>query len=400
MLALSYLIFQSTTVSLQEADKEKIRAPQNNPAVTRCAFRPATAAQGLSALLYAMATSVVLPPEIWSQIVGLLSFRDASRGRLICKAFNEAVDKLQHLDLSECKSLLKARLMLCKASAVKALRGRLAVTVPMVRFLEDFQVLTRFCSRHMTGSEIPFETMLTQIPSNSRPFDGLSHLTITNAAFVKYVERPNSTCEYYFTFDASALRYAFSLQSFHAHFDRIVSHISRYDCCCGAWLSGLEYCNARDVRIVVESPIFKSILDDGPSYGAGGGLGDRMGLVARVPSKVHHLYILTDGVLMLERPIGDTYSPETYPGQDIYEEPQVIFNMCLLSVKRPSLAVPNTQIRRIHPSALASFQKPLICVTSRSTPDHVYADNLSRLAPGHCDLHLADDIPSDSWDDQ
>ena len=344
-----------------------------------------------------MADFGVLPPEIWSQIVGFLSFRDASRGRLICKAFNEAVDKLQHLDLSECKSLLKAQLMLCKANGVTALWDR-AVTVPMVRFLEDFELLRTFRSLRLTGSGIPLENMLTKIPQTG--FASLTHLTITNAAFVKWVERPNSTCEYYFTFDVSALTCASSLQSFHAHFDRIVSHTSRYDCCCGAWLRGMEFCSARDVRIVVESPVFKSILDDGPSYGVGSGLGDRMGLLVRVPSKVHHLYILTDCVLMLERPVGVKYSPEPYSGQDMDEgDPQVIFNMCLLSVKRPSLEVPYTQLRRLHPSPSANFQKPLICVTSRSTPDHVYADNLSRLVPGHCDLHLADEIPSDSWDD-
>ena len=48
-------------------------------------------------VIYAVATTFALPPEIWSAIVDLLSFREASRGRLICKAFNKAVGKLNHL---------------------------------------------------------------------------------------------------------------------------------------------------------------------------------------------------------------------------------------------------------------------------------------------------------------
>ena len=141
---------------------------------------------------YVMASTFALPPEIWSAIVDFLSFREASRGRVICKAFDEAVGKLKHLDLSECNSLLKTELMLCNATATAGTRK---LTVPMIRFLEDFQLLKRFYTVHMTGSGIPLENMLTKIPRVSG-YTGLSHLTLTNAAFVKYVERPNSTCEY------------------------------------------------------------------------------------------------------------------------------------------------------------------------------------------------------------
>ena len=154
----------------------------------------------------------------------------------------------------------------------------------------------------------------------------------------------------------------------------------------------------------MESPPFKSITDDGPSYGLGAGHSDRMSFIVRIPSRVHHLYILTDCVLSLDRPAGNKYTRG--PGKDCSGQytdegdPQGVFNMCLLSVKRPFLDLPNTQIRRLHPCHSAAFQRPLICVTSRSTPDHVYASNLSKLVPEHSDLSLANEIPSDSWDDE
>ncbi len=328
-------------------------------------------------------------------ILGFLSFRDAFRCRLVCKACDEAMPKIEHIDLSECKSLLKAQYMLCK----KDIGGEL--TLPLVRFLDDFAPLRRFQSINMTGTGIPFENMLTRVPKNMAFHNALSHLTIKNAAFVKSVSCPDSTCEDYFSFDVSALEYAYNLQSLHVHFDGIRQALSRYDTNCGAWLIGMEHCHARDVRIVIESPPFTSLMNDLPPYGAGGCLRDRMAFRVRIPSKVHHLYILTDCVLWLSRPAGDTYPGVRYCGQDTPEEDaSEIFNMCLLSVKRPTCDVPNTQIRRVHPSVSATFQRPLVCVTSKSTPDRIYADNLARLAPGHCDLEHAEEIPHDSWEDE
>lgn len=344
----------------------------------------------------------MLPPEIWCRVISFLSFRDASRGTLVCKAFLQAVRNLPHVDLSECNSLLKTRLMLWRAAPVPGTdkEGSTRLTVPMIRFLEDFKLPARFCRIYMTGSGIPFENMLTKIPKLITFGFNLSVLKITHAAFVKDVECPNSTCEAYFTFDVSALAHATKLQAFHIHFDKIVQAVSRFDTCCGAWLRGMEYCQAPDVRIVIESPTFTSLLDDGQPYGAGGRLRDRMGFLVRIPSNVHQLYILTDCVLYLSRPAGDKYHPENYSGQDLTEgDPQGIFNMCLLAVQRPHIDIPNTQIRRLHPSVLAAFQRPLVCITSKSTPDHVYASNLANLAPGHYDLQLADEIPNDSWDD-
>lgn len=348
-----------------------------------------------------MASTAALPPEIWCRVIGFLSFRDASRGTLICKAFLQAVHRLPHVDLSECSSLLKTRLMLGRAAAVPGTdkEGRMRLTVPMIRFLEDFN-LRGFHRIDMTGSGVPLENILTKIPKVITLGFNLSVLKITHAAFVKYAECPNSTCEAYFTFDVSALAHATNLQSFHIHFDRIVKAVSRYDTCCGAWLRGMEYCQARDVRIVIESPTFTSLLDDGPPYGAGGRLRDRMAFLVRIPSNVHHLYILTDCVLYLSRPAGDKYHPEIYSGQDMTEgDPQAIFNMCLLAVKRPHIDIPNTQIRRLRPNVLAAFQRPLVCITSKSTPDHVYASSLASLTSGHCDLEHADEIPNDSWDE-
>lgn len=327
--------------------------------------------------------------------MGLLSFRDASRGRQTCKAFNEAVLKLQYVDVSECRSLLQTQLMLLKRAGTSA-----KLKVPFIRFLEDFP-LRGFTNIHLSGLGIPFENMLTVLPMAQIVGSNLSHLTITNAAFVKTVSVPNGTVEDYFCFDVSALAYACSLQSLYIHFDRIVQAISRYDVNCGGWLSGMEYCFARDVRIVIESPPFASLYNDLPPYGTGGGLRDRMAFRVRIPSKVHHLYIVTDCVLWLSRPAGSKYPGSPYSGRDICEDdPTEIFNMCLLSVRRPGVDIPNTQIRRLQPKASARLQSPLICVTSRSTPDFIYADNLSRHAPGHCDLTTAEEIAHDSWDDE
>ena len=63
--------------------------------------------------------NITLPPEVWGKIVGYLSFRDASRGRLICKAVDEVVRKYDHVDLSECKVLHKTELMLWEHSVVR-----------------------------------------------------------------------------------------------------------------------------------------------------------------------------------------------------------------------------------------------------------------------------------------
>ena len=325
----------------------------------------------------------VFPQEIWIRILDDLSYRDASRCRLVCKSFNETVLRRKHIDLSECGSLLRARY-----SVAKALRKRpMQLTLPLVRFLEEFWYICHFQSIKLTGAGISVENMLPRIPEFSIHlfYSLLSHLTITNAAFVRRVSMPDSSCEDYFNFDVSALLFAPNLQSLHIHFDRIVQAVSRYDMNCGAWLSGLETCNARDVRIIVESPPFTSVLDDLPPYGIGGSLKDRMAFLVSIPSKVHHLYILTDCVLWLDNV------------RDVHPE---IFNLCLLSVKRPSFQIPNTQIRRVYPNATANFQKPLICITSKSTPDHIYTDNLSRLAPGHCDFEQAEEIQHDSWDDE
>ena len=137
--------------------------------------------------------------------------------------------------------MLKTQLMLCNATATGGTRK---LTVPMVRFLEDFQLIHSFYTVHMAGSGIPFENMLTKIPETlAADHSGLSHLTLTNGAFVKSALRPNSNSayvEYYFTFDVSALVYAPNLQSFHAHFDRIVSRITSGPSS-GAWLSGMEH---------------------------------------------------------------------------------------------------------------------------------------------------------------
>ena len=127
-----------------------------------------------------------------------------------------------------------------------------------------------------------------------------------------------------------------------------------------------------------------------------------MAFCVRVPNKVHHLYIVTDCVLWLRRPAGIKHSSKLsmFSGQDVDEDDMpAIFNMCILSVKRLSYEMPNTKIRRVRPNSLATLQRPLICITSSSTPDDIYADNLSRLAPGHCDLATAEDIAHDSWDD-
>ena len=166
------------------------------------------------------------------------------------------------MDLSECKSLLQTQLLLARKRPFSSSRK---LTVPLIRFLEESTVLLRrFGSIHMTGQGIPLENMLTILPGAATCCTVLSHLTITNAAFVATVSMPNSTCEDYFTFDVSALAYARRLQSLHIHFDRIIQATSRYDTNCGAWLRGMEHCNARDVRIVVESPPFTSLLNDLP----------------------------------------------------------------------------------------------------------------------------------------
>lgn len=350
-------------------------------------------------------TCPTLPPEVWARVVSFLSFRDASRGTLVCKAFEQAVRELDHVDLSECNSLLTTRLLLLTVARWH-LRGTdtgkcLKLTMPMTRFVEDFKLPISFHRIHMTGSGVSLENMLTKTPTIATLGSSLSVLTITHAAFVKYAERPHSTCEAYFTFDVSSLANASSLQKFHIHFDKIVKAVSRYDTCRGAWLRGMEYCRAQDVRVVIESPAFTTLLNDGSPYGAGGCPRDRMVFLVRIPSQVHHLYILTDCVLCLSRPVGEKHLPKFYSGQDIAEgDPPAIFNMCLLAVQRPRLELPNTQIRRLYPGLSATFQKPLVCVTSRSTPDHIYASNLSRLAPGHCDLQLAEEVSNVSWDEE
>ena len=357
-----------------------------------------------------MRTSPLLPTEMWSVVVSFLSFRDASRGRTICKSFDEAVRRLEYLDFSECKSLLKTDLLV-KNTANAAANGGLQctkLTVQMIRFLEEHTFPWRFPRVHLTGSEISSENMLTKIPSTSLFEKNLVHLTITNAAFVTYASRPNSTFESYFTFDVSGLAHAVRLQSFHIQFDRVREFELRGDnFCYGVWLRGMEHCRARDVRIVVELPPKTGLKSALPIWhsGAGGGLKDRMAFLVRIPSGVHHLYILTDCVLWLDRPAGDKYprliSEMGYSDDYIrVGNPPEIFNMCLLSLKRPTLDLPNTQIRRLHPSPEAAFHRPLICVTSKCTPDHIYASNLSRLAPGHCNLSLAEEIPIDSWDDE
>ena len=279
-----------------------------------------------------------------------------------------------------------------------AFGGSKKLTVPLIRFLEDFRLLSYFPKICMTGLGIPLENILTQLPKTTIHGHSLTHLTITNAAFVKYVSCPNSSCEVYFDFDVSALANAGGLQCFHIHFDKIVQAVHQ-SYIQGAWLSGMEHCHAQAVRIQVESPPLASVLGGSPSFGSD----TRMVFRVRIPSRVHHLYILTDCVVQLSRPAGTKYDTSPYSGQDIWEgdvDPAGIFNLCLLSVNRPSCEIANTQIRRVHPNMSAILQRPLVLTTSNSTPDQIYAENLRKLAPGHCDLEAAAVIPCESWDDE
>ena len=160
----------------------------------------------------------------------------------------------------------------------------------------------------------------------------------------------------------------------------------------------MEYCVARHVRIVVESPPFTNLYDVLPPSYPDLGLPNRMTFRIRTPTKIRDLYIVTDCVLVLLRPAGFKYPASS--GQDVAEDVSAgILNMCLLSVRRPAYDIPNTQIWRLLPGASTTLQSPLICVTSRSTPDSIYADNLSRLAPGHCDLTNAEEVARHTWDD-
>ena len=326
--------------------------------------------------LFAAATMAPeLPRSVWLQILGQLTFKEASQAARTCRLWNKELQQRSLVDLRDCKRLFAARRCLRRHRGGE---NDSQLILPANHSVQQIfgEVRWGYGKVQLCGVGLELESLPTSLPWHMMALQGLRHVELHHMAFTNYAQAPNGDLEAWYTFNVVSLDFA-ELESLLLQFDRILAPCESYHHLQGGWIQGLENCKASSVTVV--STCAKPVR-------------------LRIPNPVVTLYVLIDDDLYIERPKGDRYKPEPFDGNEVPEADAVeIHDLLILAASTPQGRIPCTKTRQLFCDNSVAIESSRVCITGNATPDKHYTAVLEQWAPGYRNLAHAVEVPSFDW---